>query len=167
MYDTASIEERHKPTVTLTNRGFANDAESAARSQGFPGLRYIPTAVPCEASIMADIEAGIDGALDDIIGALTKPLTAEEKAPKAKEAEKPARIIFKGSLQEVNRFFYQRGWTDGLPIIPPTEEAVAEMLTGTDLSPDHLLGKLQSRMGKATIEKIAVAGVMAGCLPTY
>ena len=48
-----------------------------------------------------------------------------------------------------------------------TEAAVAEMLTGTDLPPDHLLGKVQSRMGKATIEKVAINAVMAGALPTY
>jgi hypothetical protein len=167
VYDAVSAEERGKPTVTLVNQGFANDAESASRSKGFPMLRYIPTKVPCESSVMGDIEAGVDGALDDIITALTKPLTAGEKSPKSKDPEKPARIIFKGSLEEVNRFFYQRGWTDGLPVIPPTEAAVAEMLTGTDLPPDHLLGKLQSRLGMATVEKIAVAAVMAGCLPTY
>ncbi len=167
MYDAVDIEDRGKPTVTLVNNGFANDAESASRARGIPGLRVIPTAVPCESSITADIEAGIDGALDEIIAALTRPLTAEEKSPKAREPEKPARIIFKGSLEEVNRFFYRRGWTDGLPVIPPTEAAVAEMLTGTDLPPGHLLGKLQSRDGKATIEKIAVNAVMAGCLPTY
>jgi hypothetical protein len=162
-----SAEDRGKPTVTLVNYGFANDAESASRSKGFPTLRYISTKVPCESSIMEDIEAGIDEALDEIIAALTRPLTAEEKSPKAREPEKPTRLIFKGSLEEVNRFFYQRGWTDGLPIIPPTEAAVAEMLTGTDLPPDHLLGRLQSRLGKATVEKIAIAAVMAGCLPTY
>jgi hypothetical protein len=167
VYDTVSAEERGKPTVTLVNYGFANDAESASRSKGFPALRYVSTKVPCESSIMEDIEAGIDGALEEIIAALTKPLTAEEKSPRSKEPEKPARIIFKGSLEEVNRFFYRRGWTDGLPIIPPTEAAVAEMLNGTDLPPDHLLGKLESRMGKATVEKIAIAAVMAGCLPTY
>ncbi len=167
MYDAVSIEDRKKPVVTLVNQGFANDAESASRGKGMPVLRVIPTAVPCEASIMEDIEAGVDGVMEAIIAALTKPLTAEEKSPKPKEPEKPARIVFKGSLEEVNRFFYQRGWTDGLPVIPPTEEAVAEMLTGTDLPPDRLLGKLQSRNGKATIEKIAVNAVMAGCLPTY
>jgi hypothetical protein len=107
--------------------------------------------------------------LDQIIAALTRPLTVEEKLPRAKSPsdEGRARLIFKGSLEEVNRFFYQRGWTDGLPIIPPTEAAVAEMLTGTDLPPDRLLGRLQSRLGKATVEKIAIAAVMAGCLPTY
>ena len=167
MYDSIVIEDRNKPTVTLVNNGFANDTESASRGKGMPVLRYIPTSVPCEASIMEDIEAGVDGAFEAMVTALTKPLTAEEKSPKPKEIEKPTRIIFKGSLEEVNRFFYQRGWTDGLPIIPPTEEAVADMLTGTDLPPDHLLGKLESRLGKATIEKIAINAVMAGALPTY
>jgi hypothetical protein len=167
VYDTTSAEDRGKPTVTLVNYGFANDAESASRSKGFPTLRSIPMKVPCESSVMEDIEAGVDGALENIIAALTRPLTAEEKSPKSKEPENTAHIIFKGSLEEVNRFFYQRGWTDGLPIIPPNEAAVAEMLTGTDLPPDHLLGKLQSRLGKATVEKVAVAAVMAGCLPTY
>jgi len=54
-----------------------------------------------------------------------------------------------------------------LPVIPPTGEAVAEMLTGTDLPADHLVAKVIPRMGKATVEKIAVNAVMAGCLPTY
>jgi hypothetical protein len=167
VYDSIVIEDRKKPTVTLVNNGFVNDSESASRSKGMPVLRYIPTSVPCEASIMEDIEAGVDGALEALVKALTKPLTDEEKSPKPKEIEKPARIIFKGSLEEVNRFFYQRGWSDGLPIIPPTEEAVADMLTGTDLPPDRLLGKLESRLGKATVEKIAISAVMAGALPTY
>ncbi|HEY96927.1 MAG TPA: hypothetical protein G4O16_01950 [Dehalococcoidia bacterium] len=167
MYDAVSIEDRQKPAVMLANYGFANDAESASRSKGMPGLRVIPTKVPCESTVKADIEAGVDEALNDVITALTKPLTTEEKSPKVEKTEKPVRIIFKGNLEEVNRFFYRRGWTDGLPIIPPTEEAVVEMLTGTELPADHLLGKLQSRLGKATVEKIAINAVMAGALPTY
>jgi hypothetical protein len=54
-----------------------------------------------------------------------------------------------------------------LPIIPPTEEAVAEMVAAAELPPDHLVAKLGPRMGKATVEKIAVNAVMAGALPTY
>jgi len=153
--------------VTLINKGFVKDAESASLSKGMPVLKFLPTSVPCEASLMEDIEAGVDEVMGDIIAALTRPITAEEKSPRPKEREKPARIIFKGSLEEVNRFFYQGGWTDGLPIIPPTEEAIAEMLSGTDLPPDHLLGRLISRLGRATIEKIAINAVMAGALPTY
>jgi hypothetical protein len=167
VYDAVSIEDRKKPVVMLANYGFANDAESASRSKGMPGVRVIPTKVPCESTVKADIEAGVDEALSDVITALTKPLTDEEKSPRKEKAEKPVRIIFKGDLDEVNRFFYRRGWTDGLPILPPTEAAVAEMLTGTDLPADHILGKLQSRLGKATVEKIAINAVMAGALPTY
>ncbi len=167
MYESVTIEDKNIPTVSLVNYGFVNDAESASRARGMPGLRYIPTSVPCESSIIFDIEAGIDEVIDEIIDALIRPLTDVERSPEQKEISEPGRIIFKGTLEEVNRYFYMHGWTDGMPIIPPTEEAVAEMLTGTDLPPDHFLGILQSRYGKVTIEKIAINAVMAGCLPTY
>ncbi len=167
MYEAVSVEELNKPVVALCNEDFLTDAGSAASSKGMPGLRVVPETVPCECNITEQIEAGVSAAMDDIVTALTKPLTAEEKSPKPKEAEKPSRIVFKGNLEEVNRFFYRRGWTDGLPIIPPTEEAVAEMLTGTDLPADHVVAKLIPRLGKATVEKIAINAVMAGALPTY
>lgn len=101
-----------------------------------------------------------------IVEMLTKPLSAEEKSPK-QPAAKSESIVFKGSFDEVNRFFYKNGWTDGLPIAPPTKEAVAEMMTGTDLPPDHVVAKVIPRFGKATVEKIAVNAVMAGALPTH
>ncbi len=153
--------------MLLANYGFVTDARSAASGKGMPGIRALAENVPCECTVEKDIEAGIMIVIDDIVAALTRSLTAEEKSPTPMDTEKPARIIFKGSLEEVNRFFYRRGWTDGLPIIPPTEEAVAEMLTGTDLSAEHVVTKIIPRMGKATVEKIAINAVMAGALPTY
>ena len=167
MYEAITMEERNTPTVTLVNENFVNDAMSAASSRGMPGVRLVPEPIVSESSVMEEIEAGVTDAMDAVVAALTKPLTAEEKSPKPKEVEKPSRIIFKGSLEEVNRFFYRRGWTDGLPIIPPTEEAVAEMVTGTDLPPDYIVSELEPRSGKATVEKIAINAVMAGALPTY
>lgn len=167
MYDAVFIEGMNKPTATLLNEFFVNDAQSAMINKGMPGVRIVPEPITPECTVMEEIEAGVDGVMDNVIAVLTRPLTADEKSPEPKKAEKPSRIIFKGSLEEVNRFFYQRGWADGLPVIPPTEEAVAEMLTGTDLPPDHLVAKLDPRMGKATVEKIAINAVMAGALPTY
>ncbi len=161
-----SVEKRNKPTVTLLNRGFIHDAMSAASRKGVPGLRLVPESVPSECTVMEQVEAGVDAVLNEIIDGLTKPLTAEEKSP-VKEIETIPRIVFKGNFKEVNRFFYKRGWGDGLPVALPTEEAVAEMLTGTDLPPDHLVGKLPQRLGKATVEKIAINAVMAGALPIY
>lgn len=162
-----SVEIMNKPTVMLTNDGFYTDGSQAASTKGYPGLRLIPETVPCECSIMEDAEEGISQVIDQIIDALTKPLTPDEASPKTKEKEKPTRIAFKGSLEEVNRFYYKRGWSDGLPVIPPTEENVKEMLSGTDLPPDHILGIIEPRLGKATVEKIAVNAVMAGALPIH
>ncbi len=131
-----------------------------------PGIRIVGESVACESTVESEIEEGVAAAMKDVVDALTKPLTAEEKSPKPQTSKTP-RVAFKGSLQDVNRFYYRKGWTDGLPIIPPTEEAVAEMMTGTDLPRDHIVATLIPRKGKATVEKIAVNAVMAGALPTY
>jgi len=167
VYDAIYIEGKGKPAATYVFEHFTNDAMSAASSKGMPVVRIVPETIVSESTVVATIEAAINVAFPKVVEVLTKPLTAEEKAPQRRAPENPPRIIFKGTLQEVNRFFYQRGWTDGLPVMPPTEAAVAEMLTGTDLPADTLVEKLEPRLGKATVERIAVNAVMAGCLPVH
>jgi hypothetical protein len=166
VYNGIAIEDFGTPVVLLANPGFVTDAHSAASSRGMPGIRILPLHVACESTVPADIEAGTAAAMQGIVESLTKPLTPQEIAPK--QSVSPAKkIVFKGSYGEVNRFFYRNGWTDGLPVVPPTESAVAEMMTGTDLPGDHLVAKVIPRLGKATVEKIAVNAVMAGALPTH
>ena len=68
----------------------------------------------------------------------------------------------------VNEYFYERGWTDGLPIVPPTEVRVERMLAGMPWrSPDELINIVPPRMGHATLRQIAVNAVMAGARPEY
>ena len=168
MYNATTIEDRNIPTVSLVNENFMPDARSAAQVKGMPNLRIVSQSAPCQSTVRELIEPHIRAVMGDIIAALTSPLTEEETTPKPpKNAGDQRQIVFKGSLEEVNRFFYRRGWTDGLPIIPPTPKAVDEMLEGTDLPRDYVVGKLVSRFGKATVEKIAINAVMAGALPTY
>jgi hypothetical protein len=168
-YNTVAIEDLGKPAVMMMNRFIVNDAKSAAAVKNLPELRLMPTTIPTDPGTdnIKDIRPGVTAVIDDLVNVMTRPLTEEEKSPKPKKAEKPSRILFKGNLQEVNRFFYKRGWSDGFPIVPPSEEAVREMLAGTDLPPDHVVVKLPPHFGKATVEKIAVNAVMAGALPTY
>jgi hypothetical protein len=166
VYNTIAIEDAGVPAVMLTNQDFVVDSGSAASGKGMPGVRVLFVPSTPGRTLTEEVDAGITPLMYDIIGALTRPLTAEEKSPK-KKVEELSRIIFRGNLEEVNRFFYRRGWGDGLPIIPPTEEAVAEMLTGTDLPADHVVTRILPRLGKATVEKIAINAVMAGALPTY
>ena len=135
--------------------------------------------------------------------ALVRPLTEEEKNPPKWEVPNP-RYIFEGTLLEAQEFFQQEEripqlynnapickYTDGLPIVPPTEELVAKMLKGTSHKPDEIiryqadrvLGDRVNQMGSsgkkgdpvhfmpmrraATVEKIATIGVMAGCKPEH
>ncbi|MBN1255509.1 MAG: hypothetical protein JXA50_09580 [Deltaproteobacteria bacterium] len=132
-----------------------------------PKVRVVPESVPCECSVYEEIENNINTVMDDVVAALTRPLSEDEKSPQTKAPEETARIVFSGVTDEVNRFFYRQGWGDGLPLIPPTEEAVKEMLTGTDLPADHVVGMIVPRLGKATVEKIAINAVMAGALPIH
>jgi hypothetical protein len=71
-------------------------------------------------------------------------------------------------VDAVNDYFYERGWTDGLPIIPPTEDRVEAMLGGMPWrAPDDLISIVPPRMGHATLRQIAVNAVMAGAKPEY
>ena len=62
---------------------------------------------------------------------------------------------------------YDRGWSDGLPVVPPTELRVLRMLRGTERSPAEVLGAVPPALAACTIEKAAVNAVMAGCRPEY
>lgn len=63
--------------------------------------------------------------------------------------------------------FTTEGWTDGLPIVPPTEEGVEAMLAVLGREPGEVVGRLAPRFGVATLEKVAINAVMAGCRPEY
>ncbi len=71
------------------------------------------------------------------------------------------------SAADAQRVFLAQGWTDGLPIIPPTPELVAEALGFTQRAPDEILGEVPERRRSISVEKVAINGVMAGCRPEY
>ena len=62
---------------------------------------------------------------------------------------------------------YERGWSDGLPVIPPTRVRVIRMLKGTDRSPGEIIGNIPPDNAPCTIEKVAINAVLAGCKPEY
>jgi hypothetical protein len=68
---------------------------------------------------------------------------------------------------EVNEFYQDKGWTDGLPIVPPTEERVAACLDAAGLAPGDIIGVERVRQRPITAEKVAINAVMAGCKPAY
>ncbi|MFC1929198.1 hypothetical protein ACFLWC_06510 [Chloroflexota bacterium] len=77
------------------------------------------------------------------------------------------RIEIEEDCEVINKLAHERGWTDGNPIIPPTEERVERMFQYIDLSPNEVVGVLQPSGAGATVEKIAINAVMAGCLAEH
>ena len=76
-----------------------------------------------------------------------------------------SRLRLPGGVDDISDALFERGYTDGLPVVPPTEERVRKMLSGTTRQPGESLGKMPPAQFDATIEKIAVNAVMAGCRP--
>ncbi len=78
-----------------------------------------------------------------------------------------SRRIEIGGDEDEHEAMFARGWSDGLPLVPPTEERVLRMLDGTARDPQEVLGLVPPDLAPATVEKIAVNAVMAGCKPEY
>lgn len=93
----------------------------------------------------------------------------DQLRPSATPAPRQRVEVVRGDDAEfaANELFQQRGWTDGLPIVPPTLARVHAMVACAPESAATILGVLEPMRGEATVEKVAVNAVMAGCRPEY
>ena len=78
-----------------------------------------------------------------------------------------SRAIELGGYDDPLESCFERGWTDGLPVVPPTDERILRMLKGTSRDPKELVGRIPPNYGECTVEKVAINAVMAGCRPEY
>ena len=107
--------------------------------------------------------------IDDTLRARAEEKGLLARSPRAGEFPRQRVELVRDAdpVAAVNRLYRERGWTDGLPIVPPTEIAVLEFLNATDRDPREVIGVLPPRQGEATVERIAANAVMAGCCPEY
>jgi hypothetical protein len=156
------LERRGIPTVIFTAQPFVDDARRTAAHLGLP-LAVVPlpfTNQPAEA-----IQAMVDQAVEQVVAGLTQPV------PEPPAVERPVadeRLVYEAedayaAWEAMNADFLRRGWSDGFPLVAPTERAVAAMLRGTRRAPDEAVATLEPGFGIATVEKLAIAAVMAGC----
>lgn len=158
---------------------FEDLVKSVAYKKGQPHQRLIFVPHPVSDRSREECRKYLEGndpvtnkpVVDEIVAALTSPLTAEEE--KAGFLEPPAqdRLLKPDTEENLQRLFVESGWTDGLPIVLPTEERVAAMLAGTSRQPDELVGKMQPSSPHPawsyTVEQVAVNAVMAGARPEH
>lgn len=154
------------PAVGIICTGFLPTARAAARAEGQPNARLVEYPPP---NIGVQVATDVRGYARDLLEDVVKALTEEGAAPQTSTSLRPGPrdIVFKGALEEVNEFFYENDWTDGLPFVPPTVERVEEFLKYTDHSPDKVIGLFPPEKCEGSIWTVAVNGAMAGCRPEY
>ena len=173
-YSAAYMEKCGKPTVMAVVPRTYSAGLRGVKARCVPGLRivsYMPEVLDIfghsdVAQTEKNMGAGAAAFAEELMEALTKPLTEEEIHPTPAD-QTLASQTFTGSAEEISDLFYRYGWTNGTPVKMPTREAVDEMMRGTDYPADYVVAKIPPMMGLATVEKIAVNAVMAGCLPIY
>lgn len=167
MRAVATAEEASLPAVGVVSSGFEAMARSIAAIFGDdePRLAVYPGAIQTDTDETFGHKVK-DVVLDQIEAALqqSKSGVAIEVADVEPE---PGQVVFTGSLDEIEEHFLRKGWSDGLPIIPPTRDRVDRLLAATNEGPGTVLGVLPPEFREITITNIAVNGVMAGCRPEY
>ena len=154
------------PSVMIAAPGFVKQARSAASSAGLQELHIAEYPGAFASHTREELLENTRKVLwPEVKNALTGECKIENVKCKMGHTATPVKLTVTGTLAEIQRIFLDSGWTDGLPIVPPTEKAVAEFLRFTDLSPDHSLGAIPPAQRDVTVRHVAVNGVMAGCPP--
>lgn len=96
-----------------------------------------------------------------------EPGVAEHLKVKFGETGIASRKIAPAPYEDEHELCYDRGWSDGFPVIPPTPERILRMLDGTSRGPQEVIGKIPPNLSDCTVEKVAINAVMAGCKPEY
>jgi hypothetical protein len=168
------MEKQGRPGAAFCIDSLIAQRKRLAEVNGLPSIRIIPLpgidylGAEGYPDKMRPVAAAV---LEAAIHALTDPLTGAEKNPSLRVFDYGP-LKFTGqsctdAVKNLQQYFVDHYLGDGLPVIPPTREAVDWMLTGTTRSPDEEIGLMMPRNGLATIEKIAINAVMAGARPEY
>jgi len=173
-----TLETRYGvPTVALHTDKFDRVVRSVAEVNGMPGLRQAFVPQPVMGKTAAELRAYVDGTdpitgrpvMQELLEGLTRPLDAPS-GPVEYDRSSPRRLPAE-SEERLHDLFLEQRWTDGMPIVLPTEERVAAMLAGTRRKPDELVGRMRSTHFREwwsySVEKVAVNAVMAGARPEH
>jgi hypothetical protein len=142
-------------------------AKTESLTRGLTDLRLIELPHPV-GSVSPDILRSLaESNIDSIVRVLTAGDMRSDLNGGDGSAECTATVEVPSDPGLMFQYFINRGWSDGLPMLPPTEAAIDAMIAGSDLKKDELLGVIPPLNGIATVERVAANAVMAGCLPDY
>ena len=164
-----AMEKVGIPSVGIAAQSFARSWQACVDGWGQPATAYVTIPHATTGQQPEFIHKMVDEQVEAIIQGLTiLPTTRGPVSVRKNGATEVFTVEMDASpvgLNAVNRFLAERDWSDGLPVIPPTPELVEEMLAGTGRAPQDVLMVMEPGFGVATVEKIAINAVMAGCRP--
>ncbi len=158
--DAVEIERRGIPTVTVFSTAFAGAARKQAAGRGMPDLPLAQIPHPMHTARRNVVTERADAVIDTLADRLTNhSIDAAEIGATGRS----------DGLQDIDdqEMAFARGWTDGLPVVVPTAEKVAAMVAACGREASDRVGPIPPRWRQATIEKIAINAVLAGCRPEY
>jgi len=187
------LEKQGVPTVIFTAQTFVKDARQSSKSFGVSNLPLAVVPLPFTNQSEESIRRMVEESFGQVVAGLTlavgtsEPVSIPEKkstdpifcgpdgcepAPLDALKTRDEKLCYEGrdlldAFAKMNREFLKFGWGDGFPVVPPTPASVKEMLRGTRLSPEEVIAVLEPGFGLATVEKIAVNAIMAGCSPGH
>ncbi|PON14828.1 hypothetical protein C2W62_27020 [Candidatus Entotheonella serta] len=171
-----AVERAGVPAVGIVARSFDLAWQSCVDGWGQPSTAYVTIPHATTGQTAEFIHRMVDEQIDGIVRGLTMVPrvthgilnTSEANHTTAHNATECFTIEMDATpegLNAVNHFLAERDWSDGLPVIPPTPAGVEQMLRGTRRQPQDVLMVMEPGFGLATVEKIAINAVMAGCRP--
>jgi hypothetical protein len=172
------------PTATICTDEFAYLVYNEAEALGLPWLPLVVIPHPLGGVPPKGVRGKADRAVDEVVQALTasvrelmagagkaypspRYLCTDEVCLYQPTLEVAETIHVEDSPEAINQTFCEQSWCNGLPIVPPTPDRVTRMIEGAGHNVGEVVGILAPRRGVATVEKIAVNAVMAGCRPEY
>ena len=157
------------PSVLIAAPGFMDQARYTALNNGVPVMRVAlyPGAFATQTAEVL-VRNTREILWPQIVDALTEPISDKERSDGASGSKGDIRDdAFYGTIDEINEYFADMEWSDGLPIVPPTYEKVESFLKYTDLNWDETVAVLPVAHRNTTVWHVAVNAVMAGCRPEY
>jgi hypothetical protein len=152
------------PTSSLVCEGFLGQAAATSVGLGMPNLAVAMIPGHPGAQSTEELRANVARVTaQQVMDNLLDEPEAQEQRPEPAARD----IVLRGTFEEVNAFFYERQWSDGLPIVPPSIDKIEQFLSFTDRDRDEVLGIVLPESRAVTIWAVAVNGVMAGCRPEY
>jgi hypothetical protein len=164
VYDGVRLERMGVPTATVCSTAFSGAARSQAAGRGMGDLPIVEIPHPMHTAPAPAVAQRAEAVVDRLADALTRRPATALRTEVGRVAEAVELADAPDTLQE---FFFAQGWTDGLPVVPPTSHAVAAMLAAVGQDARATIGPIPPRMRMATLEKIAINAVMAGCRAEY